>query len=77
MKTHEWNETVEEKLVTYTQEIDGKFVVVERVPARVCRETGEQLFSPETVERLQTIIQSRVKPTRVMETPVYEFSQAA
>lgn len=77
MKTHEWNETFEEKLVTYTQEIDGKFVVIERVPARVCRETGEQVFSPETVERLQAIFRSRAKPTRVMETLVYEFSEAA
>jgi YgiT-type zinc finger domain-containing protein len=77
MKKHAWKETFEEKLVTYTQEIDGKFVVVENVPARVCCETGEQLFSPETATRLQRIVRSRLKPVRVIETPVYEFSQAA
>jgi YgiT-type zinc finger domain-containing protein len=74
MKTHTWNETFEERLVTYTQELDGRFIVVEHVPARVCRETGEQLFSPETVSRLQSIIRSRLRPVRVMETPVYEFA---
>ena len=74
MKTHTWNETFEERLVTYTQEVDGRFIVVEHVPARVCRETGEQLFSPETVTRLQAIIRSRRKPARVIETPVYEFA---
>ena len=74
MKTHTWNETFEERLVTYSQEVDGRFIVVEHVPARVCRETGEQLFSPETVSRLQTIIRSQLKPARVMETPVYEFA---
>ena len=77
MKTHEWKETFEERLVTYTQEVGGRFIVIEHVPARVCRETGEQLFSPETVTRLQAIIRSRFKPARVIETPVYEFAAAA
>ena len=77
MKTHTWNETLDERLVTYTQEVDGRFIVVEHVPARVCRETGEQLFSPETVNRLQAIIRSRLKPARVIETPVYEFAVQA
>lgn len=63
-----------ERLVTYTQVFDGRFIIVEHVPARVCRETGEQLFSPETVNRLQAIIRSRLKPARVIETPVYEFA---
>ena len=35
MKTHTWNETFEERLVTYTQEVDGRFIVIEHVPARV------------------------------------------
>ncbi|MEY4200100.1 MAG: hypothetical protein RLZZ265_1840 [Verrucomicrobiota bacterium] len=77
MKTHTWNETFDERLVTYTQEVDGCFIVVEHVPARVCRDTGEQLFSPETVNRLQTIIRSRLKPVRTIETPVYEFAAQA
>jgi YgiT-type zinc finger domain-containing protein len=77
MKMHGWNETFEERLVTYTQEVDGRFIVVEHVPARVCRETGEQLFNPETVAKLQAIIRSKLKPARVVETPVYEFSALA
>jgi len=77
MKTHVWNETFEDRLVTYTQEVDGRFIVVEHVPARVCRETGEQLFNPETVTKLQAIIRSKLKPMRVVETPVYEFSAVA
>jgi YgiT-type zinc finger domain-containing protein len=76
MKTQEWNETFEERLVTYTQEIGGRFVIIEHVPARVCRETGEQLFSPEIVTKIQAIVRARLKPTRVIETPVYEFSEA-
>jgi len=42
--------------------------------ARVCVETGEQLFSPETVERLQKTIWQNQQPKRVIETPVFDFS---
>ena len=72
-----WNETFEERLVTFTQELDGRFILVEKVPARVCRETGEHFFSPETVRQLQAIIQSGENPTRFIETPVYEFAAKA
>jgi hypothetical protein len=60
--------------VTYTLQHDGKFCLVEHVPARVCRETGELFFAPETVERIQALIKSRQQPERVIETPVYEYS---
>jgi len=63
--------------VTYTLEMDGKFYIVEHVPARVCLETGEQYFPPETVENIQKIIWEQRKPVKVIETPVYEFGLAA
>ena len=68
-------ESFVETKVNYTLEIEGKFYVIENVPARVCRETGEQLFSPETVENLQKTIWGKEKPKRVIETPVYEYGQ--
>ena len=67
-------ETMVEQNVTYTLEQDGKFIIVENVPARVCVESGEQFFSPETVERLQQMIWEGEKPKKVIETPVYEFA---
>jgi YgiT-type zinc finger domain-containing protein len=68
-------ETFLDTKVTYTLEVEGKLYVIENVPARVCRETGEQLFSPETVGRLQQTIWEKKKPKRVIETPVYEYGQ--
>jgi YgiT-type zinc finger domain-containing protein len=68
------NETMIEQRVTYTLEHDGRFIIVENVPARVCVETGEQFFSPETVERLQRMIWEDEEPKKVIETPVYEFA---
>ncbi len=73
MSANTWKETFIERKVSYTLEVDGKFYVIENVPARVCVETGEQLFSSETVERLQQIIRGELQPKRIIETPVYEF----
>lgn len=69
-------ETMIETEVTYTLEVGGKFYIIEHVPARVCRETGEQFFSPETVERIQALIKGGKNPVRVIETPVYEYAWA-
>lgn len=74
MERHEWEETFVEQKVTYTIEVDGKFVIVENVPARVCVETGEKFFAPDTVEQLQRTVWEKRKPHRVIETPVFEFS---
>lgn len=63
-----------EKTVTYTLEMDGKLFVIENVPARVNEETGEQFFSPQTVDRLQEIIHGRQRPVRVIETPVFDYA---
>jgi len=66
-------ETMVEKEVTYTLEYGGKFYVVRHVPARVCEQTGEQFFAPETVEHIQRLIKGKEKPVRVVETPVYDY----
>ena len=73
MSNEVWEETFEEQQVTYVLEQQGKVLIIEHVPARVCRETGERLFAPETVERLQHIVWEQRKPTRIVETPVFEF----
>lgn len=74
MGTYQWKEKLVERKVTYTVEIGGQLIVVENVPARVNIETGEQLFSPDTVERLQKLIREQKKPKRVIQVPVYEYA---
>ena len=74
MNTESPKETFVVQQVTYTLEVRGKFFIIEHVPARVCVETGEQLFSPETVERLQRTIWGRKQGNRLLETPVFEFA---
>ena len=67
------NETMVETEVDYTLKYQGKFYIIEHVPARVCQETGEEYFSPETVEHIQGIIKEQRKPVRIIETPVYNY----
>jgi YgiT-type zinc finger domain-containing protein len=67
-------ETMIEAEVTYTLAHGGKFYIIEHVPARVCKETGEQFFSPETAEHIQSLIKGRKNPVRVIETPVFEYT---
>jgi len=74
MKGYRWDERLVERKVTYTLESNGQLIVIENVPARVNVETGEQLFSPDTVERLQRMIWERSKPKRVIQVPVYEYA---
>ncbi len=69
----EYNETLIDTQVTYSLEMNGKFFLIENVPARVNPETGEQFFSPATVERIQQIITEQIKPSHFVETPVDDF----
>ena len=70
----EWDKRPMEQAVTYTLLKDGKFYIIEDVPARVDVDTGEQYFAPHTVGRLQQIVWEKRKPVRLVETPVYEFA---
>ena len=65
-----------EQEVTYTLEVHGRFIIIEHVPARVSLQTGERFFSPDTVEQLQAIVWDEKAPSRVIETPVFEFPRA-
>jgi len=44
------------------------------VPARVCSQCGERLYSPETVERLQKTVWEKKRPSRVVETQVFDYA---
>lgn len=68
------NENVINQKVTYTLEMDGKLIIIKNVPARVNLETGEQFFSPETVDRLQQIVWKRQQPIQTVTLPVYEYT---
>ena len=74
MNADGWDERLEERRIAYTLEVNGQLIVVENVPARVNVETGEQLFAPDTVERLQRTIWEHRKPKQIIQVPVYAFA---
>ncbi len=76
MENYTGEEPLVQQEVTYTLEVRGRVVIIEHVPARVSLRTGERFFSPETVDRLQRIVWEARTPTRVVETPVYDFPAA-
>ena len=47
-------------LITYTVEVEGDTYVVEDVPVRVDETTSEPFFAPETVDRLQKILEKQM-----------------
>lgn len=73
----EWQEILVEKQVTYTLNLNGQIILIENVPARVNEETGEQFFSPSTVERLQQTVLEQSQPDHFVQVPVYNYSSSA
>ena len=67
-------ETFVNRVITYTMNYNGRVVVIENVPCRECVETGEQLFSGETFDRIQQIVWNGQKPVRVIEASVFDFA---
>lgn len=66
---------LEDKEITYTQELDGKVYAVSNVPALVCSQCGEEYLSPDTVDEIQKVIeqgvQKKLKPVR--QIPAFNF----
>lgn len=68
------DENLIDQKVTYTLEMDGKLIIIKNVPARVNLETGEQFFSPETVDRLQQIVWEGQQSIQTVTLPVHEYT---
>ena len=67
------NERLSRQRGTYTLEIEGRLCIVENVTARVDEDTGEQFFTPHTVQRLQETILGQAEPSKLMEVSVCEY----
>lgn len=63
-----------EELVEEIFRIDGKYVLVGRIPATVCARCGEESFSRETTERIRLMVYGRTEPTKSVALEVFEFA---
>jgi YgiT-type zinc finger domain-containing protein len=65
----------EQREVVRALQQGDQVIVVEHIPAEVCSMCGDVLFTPETIERLETIRQRVENP--VGTAPIYEFARSA
>ena len=48
--------SLEEKQVNYVVNLDNTIIIIKGVPAKVCKECGEQYFDDETSENIEKIV---------------------
>ena len=65
-----------EQRVTHPQEYQGRIVLLENVPAQVCRQCGEVLLRPETLEHIQKLVWSKAPSGRTAQVPVYDLADS-
>ena len=73
------SENFTEELVNETFEINGRIILVEGIPAKVCSRCGEITFSSETAssetaENIRLMLNSNQKSQRKIEIDVFAFS---
>jgi len=54
--------------------IDGKFNLVENIPAQVCSRCGEEIFSKDIVERVRVMLHGEYSPVRSISLDVFSYS---
>ena len=69
-------EAIEAQEITYHTMFRGKLIVVENVPARVCRQCGETYFPAATSQRLEKIVWQQDEPFQLMEVPVFDYAES-
>ncbi len=60
------------KNITYTQWYKGELIVVENVPSEVCQNCGEEYFSPNTVDKIQKVIELH-HTSKTIKVPVFQL----
>ncbi len=53
--------------------IDGKPVLVQNIPARVCDRCGDETFSRETTEKVRRMVHGEAQPLRSVRMDVLAF----
>lgn len=60
-------------LVDEVFNLDGEYVLVERIPVEVCTRCGEQSVNIETAEAVRLTVKGGATPYRSVQMSVFEF----
>ena len=63
-----------EALIRHVQTWHDSVVVFDHVPAEVCSQCGETLFTGTVVDKLNRLLWSMAPATRIMQASVYDLS---
>jgi HTH-type transcriptional regulator / antitoxin MqsA len=66
--------TMVKRKVTFSYDDDEKHLIVEHVPAKVCKECGEKVYSPQVADELLRFANNEFEPVKRIEVPVYDFA---
>jgi len=64
----------EDASVNEVFEFEGRRVLVENIPARVCRRCGEESFSRETTEQIRRMVHGEAKAVRTVAMEVFAYA---
>lgn len=64
-----------QELVSEVFDIDGKPVRVEAIPATVCANCGEAIFSRETTEQVRRMVHGEAKPVKSVQMDVFAYTE--
>ena len=62
------------EMVSELFEIDGRRVLVENIPTKVCNQCGDMSFSAETAEKVRLMVHGDAQAVGVVELELYEFA---
>ena len=62
----------EERRIVHTVKHHGNVIVIDHVPAEVCSVCGDVLLTPDTIRRIEKLLEATPKPTKAV--PLYEFA---
>ena len=62
----------EERKIVHTVRHEGQVTVIDHVPAEVCSMCGDVLLTPETVRRIEVLLEQATQPTASV--PLYEYA---
>ena len=63
-----------QELVNEVFVINGKYVLVEGIPASLCARCGEATFSRETTERIRRMVHGEAQPVRAVAMEVFAYA---
>ena len=68
---------VEEQLVNMDYRTKAGLVIIENMPAGVCRQCGEQYYTAQVAKAMEKLARVEIPPSRTVAVPVLEFSGIA